>query len=124
MTVTRGVFKEIYAPQGWTKVEEPVVNSAETEDDGQSGTDTEEDNQNGSDEEEDDTDEEPDNSKDEDEESDEELDGDEESDEDLLEKPLSELSFTELQRVAELKNVDITGLRSKKEIRNKLKSKL
>lgn len=38
-------------------------------------------------------------------------------DEELTEKPLAEMSFEELKRYAEIMNIDITGSKSKKEIR-------
>lgn len=43
--------------------------------------------------------------------------GEPEEEEDLLERPLSSLSMTELKQVAELKGVDVEGLRSKRDIR-------
>lgn len=53
-----------------------------------------------------------------DQEDDEETEEDEpEEEEDLLERPLSSLSMTELKQVAELKGVDVEGLRSKRDIR-------
>ena len=53
-----------------------------------------------------------------DQEEDEETEEDEpEEEEDLLERPLSSLSMTELKQVAELKGVDVEGLRSKRDIR-------
>ncbi|MNI85600.1 hypothetical protein D3C73_1426060 [compost metagenome] len=58
----------------------------------------------------------------EDETEDSEEDSEEESDEDLLEKPLGELNFEELTRVAKLKGVSTKGLNSKKLLKNAIKA--
>lgn len=113
MTCTAGAFKEIFAPQGWTRVD--TAESSQVGVSSQGGTSVDQEEEEVEEDEletaGDDSDEE---SEDEDEES--------EADEDLSEKPLGEMSYEELQRFAKLSGLDITGMRSKKEIRQALRN--
>jgi hypothetical protein len=118
MTVTAGVFKEIFAPQGWTKVEaeESVVSLPESEDFTTQQVNQEVDEETSENGELEDSDDESDEM------DDESNPNEDESEDDLEERPLSELSYEELQKLAKIKGLNTDGMRSKKEIRQALKN--
>lgn len=121
MSVTRGAYREIFAPQGWIIVDDEISD--------QTGVGLQIPNKpaeienyeeiDGSSEDVDDIENDVDET---DYEEDEEIETEDEEIEELEEKPLSELSFDELQRLAKYKGIDISGLRSKKELRQAIKS--
>lgn len=115
VVVSAGAYREIYLPQGWQlqekapesktapeppelpdKVVSPLEEPESDQADSREST-----------EDEDDQDEEA---------------GHDLPDDDLLFRPLGELSLDELKKVAELRKVDIEGLRTKKEVRTAIRA--
>lgn len=106
LEVTKGAYREIYAHLGWVPDVEPKKTPI-PHDNG------EEENPHESHEEQPEDDLEL---QDEDQE-----DHDEDMDDELEEKPISLMSFEELKEYADRLNIDTTGLRSKKELRLRIK---
>jgi cbb3-type cytochrome oxidase cytochrome c subunit len=130
MTVTAGVFREIYASQGWHLIDDVAQSPNPSQDDANDltnhGADKQDDLETtevhtGT----------PDNTDDVDnedeaveEEQEDETPGDEESeDEDLSEKPISEMSYPELVKYAKTLGINASGMRSKQEIREAIKNR-
>jgi len=117
VVVSAGAYREIYLPQGWqlTKAEEPKESQNLPEPPDQPGgvvsppEAPESDQADSSESTEDDDDQE-------------EEAGQDLPDEDILFRPLGELSLDELKKVAELRKVDIEGLRTKKEVRTAIRN--
>lgn len=128
LTVAKSAFVSVFQPAGWVIEENgvaeivtpPVLESANPDsgvtDPGENGEEDEDETE-GEDEDQD-SEEEAEN-----EESDEAEDY-ELTDEELEETPLGELGFEDLKRLAKIKGLDFTGLRSKKELKSLIRANM